>query len=893
MKLMVSPSRQDRIQLPAALTAQLDAFRQHVGRIKLFEAVTAAAAAVLLLWLAVFVLDRLGDTPAPVRLVLWGVGMACVALVPLAIYRWIWRPRRAAMLARVLARRLPQLGDQLLGILELVENRTEQARSPELCIAAIDQVACDAGRCDLRVAAPVSRHRLSSAVALLALALGVGLLAICPAAAFNAAARFFVPWRNTPRYTFAQLKPLPEMLHVAHGEPFTLRVSLGRDSRWSPAEAKAVLGANRPVRARLHDDRYEFSLPGQIEPHWLQVRVGDADRRLQVVPTLRPELIALTARVKLPAYLGRTAPVEKDVRGGAVALVEGSRVSFTATASRPLEEASVDGRAQIPAAATISSPQWLVENSRTLEFRWRDEYHLTGLAPFLLSVVGQPDQPPTLACENLPRRRVVLDSEQLVFQVKAHDDFGVKQIGIQWQGLKGDGLAGQGPDGQQLAAAAEGERIVAAGGHEKVALEATGTFSATTLGIEPQPIGLRVFVEDYLPGRPRVYSPTYQLLVLDARQHAVWMTEQLNQWHRRALEVRDRELQLYETNRQLRGLEPRELERAEVRRRIKNQAAAERTNGRRLSQLSRGGVALIRQAARNPEFGVGHLEKWAEMLKVLQEISAQRMPSVAGLLKEAAQAPALASRQEAPQAPQAGPTRAAASGRSSAAKPVPPTAPVPQLSDVESSQGLAGQEDESPAASKPASQASLSLPSTTLLGGGAKNNACPVEKKVAQAVRQQRDLLAEFEKIANAMNNLLANLEGSTLVKRLKGASRAQDQIAGRIGTQLDGTFGLPAARVGSSQRQVLGELAVLETKGSQNVSRIMDDMQGYFERRRFMQFKAVLDEMRQEEVVAGLRQLGDALPAEQGLSLVQCEYWSDSLDRWAEDLVDPASGGT
>ena len=28
-------------------------------------------------------------------------------------------------------------------------------------------------------------------------------------------------------------------------------------------------------------------------------------------------------------------------------------------------------------------------------------------------------------------------------------------------------------------------------------------------------------------------------------------------------------------------------------------------------------------------------------------------------------------------------------------------------------------------------------------------------------------------------------------------------------------------------------------------------------------------------------------------MSIAQCEYWSDTLDRWAEDLVDPACGGT
>ena len=59
------------------------------------------------------------------------------------------------------------------------------------------------------------------------------------------------------------------------------------------------------------------------------------------------------------------------------------------------------------------------------------------------------------------------------------------------------------------------------------------------------------------------------------------------------------------------------------------------------------------------------------------------------------------------------------------------------------------------------------------------------------------------------------------------------------------------------------------------------------------MRFKTVLDEMRQQDVVGSLRQLGDELKKENGLSIAQCEFWSDTLDRWAEDLVDPAGSGT
>jgi hypothetical protein len=678
---------------------------------------------------------------------------------------------------------------------------------------------------------------------------------------------------------------------VAHGEPFSVTVKLTDQTRWLPTRGEAALRNGESVFSPLGGRQYRFEFSGQIEAGRLDFHIGDAYPKMQIEPTMRPELTEVLAQVRLPEYLGQPKLLQKDVRGGALSLVQGSQATIVATASRQLAAAHVNGTQQQPKGSTITSQELLVESAvesnqaestQTLEFHWQDQYQLEGQKPFTLAITGILDQPPALACENLPRRRVVLDSEQLVFQIKAHDDFGVKQLGIEWQGL----------DQSQGSTKLTGERILAAGGHDQATLDATGTFSAEALGIDSQLIGLRVFVEDYLPERPRVYTSTYLLKVLDAHQHAIWMTEQLNQWHRRALEVRDRELQLYDTNRQLRELPPQQLEQADTRQRFENQASAERANGYRLSQLSRGGVELIRQAARNPEFGVGHLEKWAEMLNLLQDISAQRMPSVADLLKEASQANSTVA-SKTPAGPSVGANRANAAGSTSPADSPPTAAAIPQISDVESTQGLAQQEGQKPPSAKGGGGASLSLPTTTLLGGGSSSKSCPVEEKVTEAVREQRDLLAEFEKIANELNNLLANLEGSTLVKRLKAASRAQDKIAVKIGGELAGAFGMPVVRIDKSHQRVLQELALLETDGSQNVSRIMDDMQGYFERRRLVQFKSVLDDMRVQDVVAGLRQLGDKIPTEQGLSLSQCEYWSDSLDRWAEDLVDPAAGGT
>ena len=69
----------------------------------------------------------------------------------------------------------------------------------------------------------------------------------------------------------------------------------------------------------------------------------------------------------------------------------------------------------------------------------------------------------------------------------------------------------------------------------------------------------------------------------------------------------------------------------------------------------------------------------------------------------------------------------------------------------------------------------------------------------------------------------------------------------------------------------------------------IMDDLSAYFERRHYQRFKTVLDEMRTQDAVGSLRQLGDDIKTETGLSIAQAEFWSDTFDRWADDLVDPS----
>ena len=826
--------RREPLRLPTTLEAQLHAFRRRVWTIKMAEAAAAAVFAVMTAFLCVFALDRLWDTPRWLRLGVWAGAVCGCAIVPLYLLSLdlatapLGATRPTAHREAPPSRR-PVAGDHRIG--------SQRGRAGAIAhpLRSGRSLRCPA---TLRNAISTTRRRIRG------IACGAG----SPRPVWrhqSASARHFPPRPPMPGSDFSRRGPGRLDTRSLPSNPCPRRSSFPTESRsrlpcvWqrtrSGIHGKARSNSTRSSRScrRFRTAATNSNCRRRLPRAGCGCASAMPGRSCGSGPCFVPSSTSIVAEVTLPAYLGQPNPLTKDVRGGAVALVKGSRARFAATASRKLSAASVDGRPQTPAAAVVESPLVDVDGPRKIRFEWQDEFGLAGKEPFTLTVTASDDEAPSLACEDLPRSKVVLDSEQLNFRVKAEDDFGVKQIGIDWQGA----------DDATATTPAKGERIVAAGGFEKRTLEAAGTFSAQSLGIEPQPIHLRVFAEDYFPGRERVYSPNCVLYVLNAEQHAIWITEQLNKWHRQALEVRDRELQLHETNKQLRDLSPEELDRPDTRRRIENQSAAERANGRRLTGLAATGEDLLRQAARNPQFDVGYLDRWAEMLQILKDIAAKRMPSVADVLEQASKSRTAAAHKLDATGPMAGQVRAAGSGKSSSDSPgkEAKTPPVPQVADVESSLQPPGKSAAPHASRKKPSAPSLRLPMTTLIGQAAENPQSPQSpagEKMQGAVRQQQDLLAEFEKIVNELNNILANLEGSTLVKRLKAASREQYRVAGRVGDLLEGSFGLGERPIRASQKTVFSELSGVETKSSQNVSMIMDDLQAYFERRKFVKFQ-------------------------------------------------------
>ena len=74
----------------------------------------------------------------------------------------------------------------------------------------------------------------------------------------------------------------------------------------------------------------------------------------------------------------------------------------------------------------------------------------------------------------------------------------------------------------------------------------------------------------------------------------------------------------------------------------------------------------------------------------------------------------------------------------------------------------------------------------------------------------------------------------------------------------------------------------------------IQSDLEAYFDRHKTKKFLRVIDEMKELNVTTKLSMLGDrVLENRSGEAIARSEFWSDTLDRWAEELVEPSPGGS
>ena len=896
-RIMNESVNQGGLQLPERIRGKLEQFQRRIWLIKITEGLCAAAFGLLVSYLVVFGLDRFFDTSAAMRAGILLTGSIGLAIwFPLVCHKWIWKSRRLEQVARMLKVRHPRLGDYLLGIIELVHSDGNDGRSEALCRAALQQADRETADRDFTKDVPHPRHRRWIFVVAFPLVAAALALLIVPAAGSNALQRWLMPWRNIDRYTFTNVEALPKQIVVPIAEQSAFEARLTATSQWNPASGSVWIGSHR-VDAAQQDGLFEFQLPPIQSPTDVQIQIGDVRESVSIDPQPRPELTSLEAMIQLPAYLQRTEPVRREIRGGSLSVVNGSSVAVQATASRMLASATADGLPLAVDGPTIATQPTSITESRVLELAWRDAIGLSAKAPLKLKIRSSDDEAPSLSCRELEQQRVIMEKDVLAFEVDALDDFGIKTLGMEWSGTPAT-TSGDEP--------AKGEKIVYAGNPNATELSAVAaTFSPKRESIAPQTIQLRLFAEDYLPDRERVYSPVYTVYVLSEDEHAIWLTRRLDEWFKQSLETYEMEQQLYKKNVELRNLPAEELDRPETRRKIESQAAAEQAQSRRLGALTEAGTALVKEAARNENFGVDHLEKLAEMIQSLKDISENRMPSVSDLLKKASEAETSASSdskhdKQPPNSVSDNPENPGQQSPSSGDKPKDddpdkPT-PPPSISMRESSMDQPDpNKPKDEKAEDPAGQSSppkFTLPSVSLADNSPDDGeaaACPAGNKLAEAVDAQEELLAEFQKVAEELQKLINNLEGSTFVKRLKAMSRRELVLANDISQSTLSGFGMDRSLVKEATRDRMKLLVERQKAHSQTMQHIEDDLEAYSNRNQDGKFKTVLVEMRGMEIVKQVNVVADRMVAnEPGTSIAHSEFLADTMDRWAEQLGGP-----
>ena len=936
------------ISLPPRMTSALEDYRQRVWFIKIAEGILAGVFGLVISYLLVLSLDRLIDTPASFRIAILLVGsVGMLILFPLKCHNWVWGHRRLDQVARLLRHRFPRFGDHLLGIIELAQSDAHDGKSPVLIQAAINQVDHELEDRDLTDAVPNPKHRRWAWAAGVPLALAIALMLIIPAAGTNAFVRWLMPWKDVERYTFAQLGGELGPRVVPYAESFEVTASLRADSPWRPESGEARYGKQAPITSHLDGDTYRFSIPPQTTDGKLALRVGDARRAIPIEPKTRPALEELSAQIQLPEYLQRDEPLVEDARSGTVTPVKGSTVVFKARATRHLAAATLDiyskvGGRTIPGTfgqfvdgSKIMTRGVIAETTSEYLLSWRDHFGLEPREAQPLRIEPRDDEAPNVNFGNAKNNQIILADQTFAFEIHASDDFGVKHIGLEWRGIS-DPLHNPEPS--------TGEKIVAAGAPDKATTTVSATFSAERESVRPQSLRLRAFAEDYLPGRTRAYSPDLVVHVLSSAEHFKWLTDQLAKWADASKEVYEKELQLNETNKELMALPPEALEEPGKKKEIQNQAAAEKANAAKLEALIQAGKELVKEAAKNEEFEAGQLESLAEMLKQLEEIAGEQMPSVAELLAQAAEAPPGKPTKPSEESPLPGepgkakppekpdeqepedPITAPPGGndlglekaekygpdditpegldkdpndpntpgggvnvdRSEHAEGKPgylPANPTPHVLDHES-----GFNESEKAGDAPQVKGGLGIPATVLKGSGNEpdENAPPeatTAELVLQAVTEQQELLDAFAKLAGEMNELLMSFENSTFVKRLKAASRRQIDLAVEL-NDLDG-FGIDANEAANDT--VRETLATQQVAESETLFTILEDMTAYADRKPSPNYTRVLDEMQTDNTITQIRQISSTIRAnEVGQSTIEAEYWADTLDRYAEQLVDP-----
>lgn len=613
------------------LDAYLNKFQRALWIIKLSEALLSALIGVLAIFLFVFLLDRLFDTPSLLRFFFFLAGLCCLGgFLPYCLYRWVFSYRRQKQIARLVTRRYPSFGDSLLGIIELKESSERQ--SSQLIQAAIKKISDQALHCDLSDALPKS-YRYQSLLALIVLSsLVIAIFTLIPQASRNALLRWSNPFGGISRYTFTQLDitRIPHPLLVAHGEPFSLSIPLHQHTARYPKTASLIGSFFSKKQSVFHQGKYTFSLPGATQPTQLVIEAGDTKALIPIQPISRPALEKIALQISFPQYLGYPDYVE-PINNQSIAFLRGSSLRIATQSTTPLAslQASITPLLKNKKNAkpteplpfsllektALSAPFSPKENSELI-LLLKDKHGFDGDAPLHLKVTIHDDQAPVCFIQNLSNKHSVLAKQTIAIHLSSHDDYGLQAMGVDFFDKN-----------NQLITSLQ----LAKGKPMLKNLDKPWTFCPADMGIAPQKITLRAWSKDYRPQGKKSYAQDLVFYILTPQEHAAILKEHFMRFLG-VLEdtIRDEEA-LQDTNK---GLLKKKEKLSEQ---LSQQADKEQETQRQTRKLSEELGELFRESMGNPSLDKSLLKKMKNLKDLMDEVSQNPLSKAVKKLQDASQ----------------------------------------------------------------------------------------------------------------------------------------------------------------------------------------------------------------------------------------------------------------
>lgn len=638
-------------QLPENLRAQFKRLERRLWWVDTIVAISAVASGFMVSYALVFVSDRFWDTPAWLRA---GVSLAGLAWAAAFIWGWLrqWTFQRRDFrgLSLIVQRHYRRLGDRLLGIVELADERSRPINvSPALCRAAIHQVSAEAVRMEFREAVALRKPRICLVGGMCLVALVLTPWILVPEAGWNTLARWFWPGSGTSRFTFVNIESLPDRLVVAHGEPFEISYGVQLHPFWKPSNASAQFESQEPLRAPIVAGRVAFAIPAQTAPGRLRLRIGDISRTIAIEPLPRPALQTMRARIKHPAYL-QHPDANVTIPKGMVGFVEGSQLAFTGVTSRALAEASLvlkskSATNQSTTAQTESvsrlipiqpvadgfATDWLESTGPAqATFNWRDIHGLAAAAPWVLGLQSHTDALPEVSCPEQAAVVAILPEEILEIRTESRDDFGLRQNAMIWECRK--------PQATNILA--QGTEIFAQGAPEARELKGVYRFAPEQLGLPADVyVSLRAATWDYFPDRPATHSDWYRIYVLSHEEHARLLQQELEKVMAELEELTRRQESLKEAGRNMRGSSAEEMASSKSDRKLSEQMNEQQALAAKLAQLSQQVASTLKEALRNKTIPTDLLQQWAQNAEAMQSLAQNQMPKVVLALSSAMKKP--------------------------------------------------------------------------------------------------------------------------------------------------------------------------------------------------------------------------------------------------------------